>query len=861
METLPIKPEAAEKLLYHWKSLPIVLPPSITDDNLEAGDGFMISFKDLFVAPTFDELEQVARDSKGNMKKLNRKQLMNIRNMGEFEVESINFPGQAHKWRLNLLLQKGFYRTHESFLDDLALALKMLIIYSKNRFESPFFSLSQSYRSLKKSVYHFLGLERVLLIHKKPNECSAGKQVDANFIMNQSYEILSTILKQESRGWYIKYKDKIITDLKGLLLVNQAKCALNTNKNLTALKEKFEICKDEYTANLTKQYPVRSRIDEWLKAQLSIFWVCVVNISVNNWSYLSRIPAGVVLLHLFSVTIYDFDHPADERNRWLYIFEVLVYKFIVCSCLQPICAFVVATLVFPLAALAICIGGMLRRTGRVLWDCLMYHLVIKKRGRVPTKDAFIVRRIAGPGLASKYYLQVRPEQALAAVEACVEAHELNVWMECYSDVINQPKQDYKKFVELCFKPFSCVLIEDGVYQSLVQECNAQLKLLKHTIDSQKQKLNTGLNADLRSKIRLTSRELKVVIAQSSKMLESFYPNRIFRIMSKTEARFWEDRNLDYRDWQGLATQLLTEVFSSSFLIPLEEIDTCFKLDVTHLNLSKYLEMLKSSEFRDDLDVVSALHTPKGDIDVSAPYMNINLFSPLSDTSIHVNAEKFHDHRRRMKVRCFWPGRRRRRSNKAISTLDTLSLQHVQKLSQPLPIPHPSLICLIIHNREDSRYNIDMNNLVCQKILQYSVEQQPYVDPSLMSTSTTTDNESCEASVNILQQQQQMLMQHNRSTLQLKQQQSPTSLHDISPVQSKQQQQQQLQKFSPMSSTTYQAVVDMHQQSSRSMGPVCLAKQESITSDITLSEYNRASLTDGSRGCSAPMVSSYHYLFI
>jgi len=30
-----------------------------------------------------------------------------------------------------------------------------------------------------------------------------------------------------------------------------------------------------------------------------------------------------------------------------------------------------------------------------------------------------------------------------------------------------------------------------------------------------------------------------------------------------------------------------------------------------VNLMRYLEMLKSAEFRDDLDVVSTIHTPKG----------------------------------------------------------------------------------------------------------------------------------------------------------------------------------------------------------------------------------------------------------
>ena len=33
--------------------------------------------------------------------------------------------------------------------------------------------------------------------------------------MNQCTEVLKKILEQESKGWYIKYKDRIITELKG----------------------------------------------------------------------------------------------------------------------------------------------------------------------------------------------------------------------------------------------------------------------------------------------------------------------------------------------------------------------------------------------------------------------------------------------------------------------------------------------------------------------------------------------------------------------------------------------------------------------------------------------------------------------
>jgi hypothetical protein len=41
----------------------------------------------------------------------------------------------------------------------------------------------------------------------------------------------------------------------------------------------------------------------------------------------------------------------------------------------------------------------------------IFNLVIKKRARVPAGDSFVVRRIAGPGLASNYFYQVRGKRS------------------------------------------------------------------------------------------------------------------------------------------------------------------------------------------------------------------------------------------------------------------------------------------------------------------------------------------------------------------------------------------------------------------------------------------------------------------
>jgi len=51
------------------------------------------------------------------------------------------------------------------------------------------------------------------------------------------------------------------------------------------------------------------------------------------------------------------------------------------------------------------VGGV-RRGLRSVWDAFVFHAVIKKRGLIPSRDGFTVCRVAGPGLASSYLLQV-----------------------------------------------------------------------------------------------------------------------------------------------------------------------------------------------------------------------------------------------------------------------------------------------------------------------------------------------------------------------------------------------------------------------------------------------------------------------
>ncbi|CAF4984027.1 unnamed protein product [Rotaria sp. Silwood1] len=151
--------EKAEKNLEQCKTFEISLPPSITGITSESNK---IEFKSLFQTPTLNELEAVSTNPDGSSLKLNEEQLKAVRQTGEFEVNSIHFPGQRHRWRLSNLLQSGIQPANEVLYKELSWALYMLIIYALDRIISNCFSFKATLRSWKQGfVNALIGLPAV----------------------------------------------------------------------------------------------------------------------------------------------------------------------------------------------------------------------------------------------------------------------------------------------------------------------------------------------------------------------------------------------------------------------------------------------------------------------------------------------------------------------------------------------------------------------------------------------------------------------------------------------------------------------------------------------------------------------------
>ncbi|XP_050100782.1 uncharacterized protein LOC126581283 isoform X1 [Anopheles aquasalis] len=440
-------------------------------------------------------------------------------------------------------------------------------------------------------------------------------------------------------------------------------------------------------------------------------------------------PFITVMLHLYMMLFYDLDCPDESRrNRYCILLEAVGWNIAIQGLLQPLAALAVASVLCPAIAVLVFFVGIVRYWMRLFWDAAAFHMFIKKCGRVPASDSFAVRRIAGPGLALDYYFSIKPEQALAAFEAKMELDELQAYQHSMETIICQPQKDFSQFVEACFGPFSAQLSKSvGPYRQLEREGQDLMASLHEKLEKRRRDLQTGLTTAVKSRIKLNTMELKIVIQQSAYMLEKFYPSHVIARLSISEEEFWDAKGLSVGDWAGLAGMLYADIFSLDFLTPLSDTDTQFKLEPhAQLDLSRYTEMVQNTSDIMGIngpDLLGNVYAPRGNIQVHSPYLEVSAFNPRSRVMINSRrAEKRND---TSSSGLTTPRVRARRSPIPSPKQKTQSWKPWKRKQQPkhaadkmlipLPIPHPVHIAISIYNR-DSDQPIPIESDLCWEIL-------------------------------------------------------------------------------------------------------------------------------------------------
>lgn len=98
------------------------VPPSDFQDGWP-----MLDLENQFVPPSYNEKYGLSRTVSGGHRPLDSTHRRQIRDKGQFEVASEDFPGQTYRWEINDFFQKGRQRIMETMRDNLAGATDQFI--------------------------------------------------------------------------------------------------------------------------------------------------------------------------------------------------------------------------------------------------------------------------------------------------------------------------------------------------------------------------------------------------------------------------------------------------------------------------------------------------------------------------------------------------------------------------------------------------------------------------------------------------------------------------------------------------------------------------------------------------------------
>ncbi|KAI6659961.1 hypothetical protein LOD99_14301 [Oopsacas minuta] len=346
---------------------------------------------------------------------------------------------------------------------------------------------------------------------------------------------------------------------------------------------------------------------------LVMFWIILCCFIINLGVVLIlTLPIWFLLLRIFLVLVrwmfYDWEYidptkGGNSHGHIMPIFYLIFYKLFVRVFLQFFFAFsVICTM--PIISFFWTIVALIFRITRFFWDAIMYFLIIKRRGRIPVTDSYVAKRISGPGLATNYYYQIEPSQALIKLEYDLESRELGFYENFMTLLIDQPRLAYVKFVSKVLSSFGYSnRYEDSneTYLDITKQKKELTKQLHKELKARRSSYTLNIPSVNLQSIRMTEEDLALTISVATEFVKEFYVKRILVYPSETMDKIFSENGLDVGDWENLAKIELKKSFSSEFLTRLEDTDESFHLQVNRLRLNKFLHNLRHGRPGHDLD--------------------------------------------------------------------------------------------------------------------------------------------------------------------------------------------------------------------------------------------------------------------
>ncbi len=248
-------------------------------------------------------------------------------------------------------------------------------------------------------------------------------------------------------------------------------------------------------------------------------------------------------------------------------------------------------------------------------DALMRKIFFR-HAYVPKGNDMVTKLIAGPGLTSEYYYQVRPEISVMGLMATLEQAELQAYKKATQEEIDKPVKEFNEFFNRTLSQAVTVDLNATIrkYPDLVDSTSALSKDLEKAVSERSQLYNKilgnegGVNRFL---IKQTREDLAETLAISQSLVQEYFTEKVFAGMSAEQiAGFWRDRRLPQNEWTEFTKDLLAQTFSREFLTPLEDTDARFRFVVGNEGLERDLERLVDGKKIDDGSVKPVIDNGK-----------------------------------------------------------------------------------------------------------------------------------------------------------------------------------------------------------------------------------------------------------
>lgn len=373
-------------------------------------------------------------------------------------------------------------------------------------------------------------------------------------------------------------------------------------REIRASRHAFDISPSEGILDKTAARPLH-RIWSYVfrgflgSSLLVIFWppLCIIVSTVSlilGFLLPVAIPVVSLILHLLGIVFWDAYKPITKCNRLLPLTELVVGHLLIRFLLQLILSTLIAFVFCPTWAIVLLVWAFVRSAARSIWDSVVFYVVLRIWARIPSRDDFMVKRIAGPGTADNHFYRARPVDILVILVCQLELLELHIWRCQLEALAEKPMDTYRQLVK-GLSWLSLAPKTDGeLFVTLNRSCKRWKAEIQAKTDDRSQALQIHLKSDQLQRIKLSDRDLHHTVRMGTELTESFFQTRIAPRLQKVNhdrTAWWSEFGLNADDHLGLCTTLLGRIFGEQIFTCIKETDTVFPLQVRESSLTRHFQ--------------------------------------------------------------------------------------------------------------------------------------------------------------------------------------------------------------------------------------------------------------------------------